>query len=181
MGKFREVYCGGVPELGSYPKGRGIKSSPRNQSHHKNSGGIAATRFRFVWVQFTESYLKPPSPLAGGFSYPISSSCVNAVSSHTHIETKFSSFSTGERYLTVQSRVGRRNSTIEFNSQYIPPEWFLIRDEHLSEVRGLLERLGFTIGDSLEPPSLGALQNVTKHSPPAILQIRSIPKRRRGP
>ena len=64
---------------------------------------------------------------------------------------------------------------------HIPPEWFLIRDEHLSEVRGLLERLGFTIGDSLEPPSLGALQNSTKHSPPAILQIRSDPKRRRGP
>ncbi len=64
---------------------------------------------------------------------------------------------------------------------HIPPEWFLIRDGHLSEVRGLLERLGFTIGDSLEPPSLGALQNATKHSPPAIFQIRSDPKRRRGP
>jgi hypothetical protein len=64
---------------------------------------------------------------------------------------------------------------------HIPPEWFLIRDDHLSEVRGLLERLGFTIGDSLNPPPLGAVQNPTKDSPAAILRIRSDPKRRRGP
>ncbi|MGA2987140.1 MAG: hypothetical protein ABSG32_25370 [Terriglobia bacterium] len=38
-----------------------------------------------------------------------------------------------------------------FLAGHIPPEWFLIRDDHLSEVRCLLERLGFTIGDSLDP------------------------------
>jgi hypothetical protein len=64
---------------------------------------------------------------------------------------------------------------------HIPPEWFLIRDDHLSEARGLLERLGFTIGDSLNPPRLGAVQNPTKDSPAAIVRIRSDPKRRRGP
>jgi hypothetical protein len=63
---------------------------------------------------------------------------------------------------------------------HIPPEWFVIRDDHLSEVRGLLERLGFTIGDSLIPPPLGTVQNLTKDSPAAILRIRSDPKRRRG-
>jgi len=64
---------------------------------------------------------------------------------------------------------------------HIPPEWFLIHDDHLNEVRGLLQRLGFTIGDSLNPPPLGAVQNPTKDSPAAILRIRSDPKRRRGP
>ena len=68
-----------------------------------------------------------------------------------------------------------------FLAGHIPPEWFLIRDDHLSEARGLLERLGFTIGDSLDPPPLGAVQNPTKDSPAAILRIRSDPKRRRGP
>jgi hypothetical protein len=64
---------------------------------------------------------------------------------------------------------------------HIPPEWFLIRDDHLSEVRVLLERLGFTIGDSLDPPPLGAVQNPAKDSPAAILRIRADPDRRRGP
>jgi hypothetical protein len=64
---------------------------------------------------------------------------------------------------------------------HIPPEWFLIRDDHLSEVRGLLERLGFTIGDSLNPPPLRAVHNPAKDSPAAMLRIRSDPKRRRGP
>ena len=66
-----------------------------------------------------------------------------------------------------------------FLAGHIPPEWFLIRDDHLSEVRGLLERLGFTIGDSLDPPPLRAMQNPAKDSPAAIIRIRSIPKRRR--
>jgi Helicase conserved C-terminal domain len=64
---------------------------------------------------------------------------------------------------------------------HIPPEWFLIRDDHLSELRGLLERLGFTIADSLNPPPLRAVQNPTKDSPAAILRIRSDPERRRVP
>ena len=68
-----------------------------------------------------------------------------------------------------------------FLAGHIPPEWFLIRDDHLSEVRGLLERLGFTIGDSLDPPPLGAVQNPAKDSPAVIIRIRSDPKRRRGP
>jgi len=68
-----------------------------------------------------------------------------------------------------------------FLAGHIPPEWFLIRDDHLSEVCGLLERLGFTIGDSLDPPPLGAVQNPAKDSPAAILRIRSNPTRRRRP
>ena len=56
-----------------------------------------------------------------------------------------------------------------FLAGHIPPEWFLIREDHLSEVRELLERLGFTIGDSLDPPPLGAVQNTAKDSPAAIL------------
>jgi hypothetical protein len=51
-----------------------------------------------------------------------------------------------------------------FLGGHIPPDWFLVRDEHLSEVRGLLERLGFTIGDSLDPPPLGRLENPAKDS-----------------
>ena len=54
-----------------------------------------------------------------------------------------------------------------FLAGHIPPEWFLIRDDHLSEVRGLLERLGFTIGDSLDLPPVGAVQNPAKDSPAA--------------
>jgi len=68
-----------------------------------------------------------------------------------------------------------------FLAGHIPPEWFLIRDEHLSEVRGLLERLGFTIGGSVDPAPLGASQNPVRDSPAAILRIRPDPKRRRGP
>src|SRR5260370_36663653 len=59
----------------------------------------------------------------------------------------------------------------------IPPEWFLIRDDHLSEVRELLERLGFAIGDSLDPPPLGAVQNTAKDSPAAIPRTNLMPKR----
>ncbi|MGH9395301.1 MAG: hypothetical protein ACRD18_00405 [Terriglobia bacterium] len=68
-----------------------------------------------------------------------------------------------------------------FLAGHIPPEWFLIRDDYLSEVRGLLKRLGFTIGDSMDPPPLGAMRNPAKESPAAILQIRAIPKRRGRP
>lgn len=45
---------------------------------------------------------------------------------------------------------------------YIPPEWFLVREDHLSEVRALLERLGFTIGDSLDPLPLLAIEYAVK-------------------
>jgi hypothetical protein len=68
-----------------------------------------------------------------------------------------------------------------FLAGHIPPEWFLIHDDHLSEARALLERLGFTIGDSLDPPRLGAAQDPAKDSQSVILRIRSDPKRRRGP
>jgi hypothetical protein len=64
---------------------------------------------------------------------------------------------------------------------HIPPEWFLIRDDHLAEVRGLQERLGFTIDYSLDPVPLGAVQTPAKDSPAAILRIRADPDRRRGP
>jgi len=63
-----------------------------------------------------------------------------------------------------------------FLAGHIPPEWFLIRGDHLNEVRGLLERLGFTIGDSLDPPPLGEVQSPAKDSPAAILRIRSDPR-----
>jgi hypothetical protein len=68
-----------------------------------------------------------------------------------------------------------------FLAGHIPPEWFLIRDDHLNEVRGFLERLGFTVCDSFDLPPLGAVQNPEKDSPAAILRIRSIPNRRRQP
>jgi Helicase conserved C-terminal domain len=45
---------------------------------------------------------------------------------------------------------------------HIPPEWFLIREEHLSRVRTLLEGLGFTIGDQLDPPPLEAAASPAK-------------------
>jgi hypothetical protein len=64
-----------------------------------------------------------------------------------------------------------------FLAGHIPPEWFLIRDDHLSEVRELLERLGFTIGDSLDPPPLGAVQNTAKDSLAAIPRTNLMPKR----
>lgn len=41
---------------------------------------------------------------------------------------------------------------------HIPPEWFLIREDHLSEVRSLLERLGFTISDCLDPQPLATVE-----------------------
>src|SRR5258706_127046 len=64
-----------------------------------------------------------------------------------------------------------------FLAGHIPPEWFLIREDHLNEVRELLERLGFTIGDSLDPPLLGAVQNTAKDSLAATLRTSLIPKR----
>ena len=63
---------------------------------------------------------------------------------------------------------------------HIPPEWFLIRDDHLSEVRRLLETLGFIISDSLDVPPLGAIQNPAKDSPPALPHIKPDRKRRCG-
>ena len=63
-----------------------------------------------------------------------------------------------------------------FLGGHIPPDWFVVRDEHLSEVRGLLERLGFTIGDSLDPPPLGGLENPAKDSPAAVDRTNSIAK-----
>jgi hypothetical protein len=63
-----------------------------------------------------------------------------------------------------------------FLGGHIPPDWFVVRDEHLSEVRGLLERLGFTIGDSLDPPPLGGLENPAKDSPAAVDRNNSIAK-----
>jgi hypothetical protein len=64
-----------------------------------------------------------------------------------------------------------------FLAGHIPPEWFLIREDHLNEVRELLERLGFTIGDTLDPPLLGAVQNTAKDSLAATLRTSLIPKR----
>jgi hypothetical protein len=45
---------------------------------------------------------------------------------------------------------------------YIPPEWFLVHEDHLGEVRALLERLGFTIGDSLDPLARPAIEYAAK-------------------
>lgn len=54
---------------------------------------------------------------------------------------------------------------------HIPPEWFLIREDHLSEVRALLERLGFAIGDSLDPQPLGAVGNPASELPKQVRVI----------
>jgi hypothetical protein len=62
---------------------------------------------------------------------------------------------------------------------HIPPEWFVIRDDHLSEVRRLLERLGFTIGDLLDPSPPGAVEAPATDPPAVIYRINRIPKRRR--
>jgi hypothetical protein len=55
---------------------------------------------------------------------------------------------------------------------HIPPEWFLIHDDRLSEVRRLLETLGIIIADSLDAQPLGAIQNPAKDSPPALPRIK---------
>jgi len=68
-----------------------------------------------------------------------------------------------------------------FLAGHIPPEWFLIHDDHLSEVRRLLETLGFMIADSLDAQPLGAIENPAKDSPPALPRIKPDRKRRRGP
>jgi hypothetical protein len=49
---------------------------------------------------------------------------------------------------------------------HIPPEWFLIHDGHLTEVRRLLETLGFVIAESMDAPLVGAIQNPAKDSSP---------------
>ena len=64
---------------------------------------------------------------------------------------------------------------------HIPPEWFLIHDDHLSEVRRLLETLGFAIEESMDAPLVGAIQNPAKGSPPVLLRIKPDRKRRRRP
>ncbi len=62
---------------------------------------------------------------------------------------------------------------------HIPPEWFLIHDDHLSEVRRLLETLGFAIEESVDAPLVGTTQNPAKDSPPALPRITPDRKRRR--
>jgi hypothetical protein len=64
---------------------------------------------------------------------------------------------------------------------HIPPEWFLIHDAHLGEVRRLLETLGFAIAESMDAPLVGAIQNPAKDSSPALPRIKPDRKRRRGP
>jgi hypothetical protein len=64
---------------------------------------------------------------------------------------------------------------------HIPPEWFLIHDDHLSEVRRLLETLGFAIAESMDAPLVGAIQNPAKDSSPALPRIKPDRKRRREP
>ena len=63
---------------------------------------------------------------------------------------------------------------------HIPPEWFLIHDDHLSEVRRLLETLGFAIAESMDAPLGGAIQNPAKDSSPALPRFKPDRKRRRG-
>jgi len=85
------------------------------------------------------------------------------------------------RVAQTQAREALLHSTIfrPLLTGHIPPEWFVIRDDHLSEVRGLLEKLGFTIGDSLDPPPPGAVQDPAKAPPAVIYRINRSPKRRR--
>jgi hypothetical protein len=68
-----------------------------------------------------------------------------------------------------------------FLAGHIPPEWFLIHDDHLSEVRRLLETLGFAIAESMDVPLVGAIQNPVKDSSPAVPRTKPDQKRRRGP
>jgi hypothetical protein len=65
-----------------------------------------------------------------------------------------------------------------FLAGHILPEWFVIHDDRLPEVRGLLERLGFTICDSLDLPPAVAAQDPAE-APPAV--IYRISNRRRKP
>jgi hypothetical protein len=64
---------------------------------------------------------------------------------------------------------------------HIPPEWFLIHDDHLSEVRQLLETLGFAIAESMDAPLVGAIQKPAKASPPSLPRIKPDRKRHHGP
>jgi hypothetical protein len=64
---------------------------------------------------------------------------------------------------------------------HISPEWFLIHDDHLSEVRRLLETLGFAIAESMDAPLIGEIQNPAKDSSPALPRIKPGGKGRRGP
>ena len=68
-----------------------------------------------------------------------------------------------------------------FLAGHIPPEWFLIHDDHLSEVRRLLETLGFAIAESMDVPLVGAIQNPAKDSSPADPRTKPDQKQRRGP
>jgi len=68
-----------------------------------------------------------------------------------------------------------------FLAGHIPPEWFLIHADHLSEVRSLLETLGFMIADSFDAQPWGAIQNPAKDSSPALPRIKPGRKRRCGP
>jgi hypothetical protein len=64
---------------------------------------------------------------------------------------------------------------------HIPPEWFLIHDDHLSEVRRLLETLGFAIAESMDAPLVAPIPNPGKDSSPALPRIKPDRKRGRGP
>jgi hypothetical protein len=64
---------------------------------------------------------------------------------------------------------------------HIPPEWFLIHDDHLSEVRRLLETLAFVIAESMDAPLAAAIRNPAKDSSPALPRTKPDRKRRRGP
>ena len=68
-----------------------------------------------------------------------------------------------------------------FLAGHIPPEWFVIRDDRLREVCGLLERLGFMIGDSLDVPAPGTARDPEKAPPAVIDRTNRISKRRRQP
>ncbi len=61
----------------------------------------------------------------------------------------------------------------------IAPGWFLIHDDHLSEVRDLLETLGFAIAESMDAALAGVVGNAVENSSPDV--PRTKPDRTRRP
>jgi len=62
---------------------------------------------------------------------------------------------------------------------HIPPEWFLIHEDHLSEVRRLLETLGFVVAESMDVPVVEAIENPVNDSSRVLPRIKPDRKRHR--
>jgi hypothetical protein len=55
---------------------------------------------------------------------------------------------------------------------FVPPDWFVVREEHAREVRHFLESIGFSISDALDLSEPGQAEELPPAAPPGTKRIK---------